>query len=154
MIPPSPLISLPSLLSPYIFSLPWLLEKSYWFSGTDWSDRTRRKQFFDTYAKHHGFDPNIPDNWYTTSFAKILAEKVCETYIILPFYYIFFSSVFIFLYVSVLINFKGAASVIAYHHNRIASALMDLYPNIGLDKHKFWAQSNTLFSFSFFFSLS
>eukprot|EP00026_Physarum_polycephalum_P001458 Phypoly_transcript_01460.p1 GENE.Phypoly_transcript_01460~~Phypoly_transcript_01460.p1 ORF type:complete len:826 (+),score=126.37 Phypoly_transcript_01460:385-2862(+) len=35
---------------------------------------------------------------------------------------------------------KGAYTLIGYHNYNMAKALMDLYPNIGLEKHKLWTQ--------------
>eukprot|EP00026_Physarum_polycephalum_P002112 Phypoly_transcript_02116.p1 GENE.Phypoly_transcript_02116~~Phypoly_transcript_02116.p1 ORF type:complete len:954 (+),score=114.83 Phypoly_transcript_02116:59-2920(+) len=36
---------------------------------------------------------------------------------------------------------KGAASVLYHHQNTVAQALLDLFPDIGLEKSKFWAKS-------------
>eukprot|EP00026_Physarum_polycephalum_P001724 Phypoly_transcript_01726.p1 GENE.Phypoly_transcript_01726~~Phypoly_transcript_01726.p1 ORF type:complete len:978 (+),score=124.21 Phypoly_transcript_01726:128-3061(+) len=38
---------------------------------------------------------------------------------------------------------KGAHSVVYHHNNSVSQALIDLFPDIGLDKMKFWAKSAT-----------
>lgn len=43
-----------------------------------------RKQFFVSYAREHGFDPLIPENWYSVDPKSILNDKVY----FLPFLYI------------------------------------------------------------------
>jgi hypothetical protein len=35
---------------------------------------------------------------------------------------------------------KGAKTVISHHKYKVSQALLDLFPNIGLDKSKFWFQ--------------
>lgn len=38
-----------------------------------WKDEPRRRQFFERFAKRHGFDPLVPENWY-----KISRKEVAE----------------------------------------------------------------------------
>eukprot|EP00026_Physarum_polycephalum_P002735 Phypoly_transcript_02743.p1 GENE.Phypoly_transcript_02743~~Phypoly_transcript_02743.p1 ORF type:complete len:836 (+),score=105.65 Phypoly_transcript_02743:77-2584(+) len=71
-----------------------------------WSKVRNRRKFFEDYAKDHGFDPLIPENWYKQSSKKIKAAK-------------------------------GANRVMHYHKNSSIKALIDLFPNIGLDEAKF-----------------
>ena len=105
--------------------------------------RTRRK-FFEEYAKEHSFDPNDSSNWYLQSSARIMAVKVGErregekgrreregSINELS---------------------KGAQQVIAYHNNSIKQALLDLFPNIGLERAMF-PKKGLLSSLSFFFYL-
>ena len=35
-----------------------------------------RRQFLENYAKKKGFDPFIPENWYSQSRSEIRAEEV------------------------------------------------------------------------------
>ena len=110
--------------------------------------RTRRK-FFEEYAKEHSFDPNDPSSWYLQPSARIMAVKVGgrregeeggregkererEG--------------------SINELSKGARQVIAYHNNSIKQALLDLFPNIGLERAMF-PKKGLLSSLSFFFYL-
>jgi hypothetical protein len=43
-----------------------------------WNPQNSR-QFFEKYAKDHGFDPLIPKNWYSVSYRSILSKVVCLT---------------------------------------------------------------------------
>jgi hypothetical protein len=36
-----------------------------------WQSKENRKKFFDQYAQEKGFDPLLPDNWYTTTRTNI-----------------------------------------------------------------------------------
>lgn len=40
-----------------------------------WSDLKNRKAYFDKYAERHGFDPLVPENWYSISSLNIFKEK-------------------------------------------------------------------------------
>ena len=41
-----------------------------------WRVITNRKRFFENYAKEHGFDPLVPENWYLQSRKRIANYKV------------------------------------------------------------------------------
>jgi hypothetical protein len=41
-----------------------------------WHKVDTRRQFFIDYAKNIGFDPLLPENWYTQPLNKILATQV------------------------------------------------------------------------------
>eukprot|EP00026_Physarum_polycephalum_P001974 Phypoly_transcript_01978.p1 GENE.Phypoly_transcript_01978~~Phypoly_transcript_01978.p1 ORF type:complete len:752 (+),score=127.08 Phypoly_transcript_01978:45-2300(+) len=71
-----------------------------------WEDPLKRKNFFDQFASENGFDPLVPENWYSVS-----SNELRET--------------------------KSYSSVVQYYKGGIVAALMDLYPNIGLENHKF-----------------
>jgi hypothetical protein len=49
-----------------------------------WDKSAERRHFFEDYAKENGFDPLIPDNWYSQSRDKIMSTKVVQ----LEFYFI------------------------------------------------------------------
>lgn len=34
-----------------------------------------RRAYFDDYAKRHGFDPLIPENWYSLGSLNVFKEK-------------------------------------------------------------------------------
>jgi hypothetical protein len=44
-----------------------------------WSDINVRRKFFEDYASDNGFDPLVPDQWYTQPLNKILSAKVCNS---------------------------------------------------------------------------
>jgi hypothetical protein len=52
-------------------------------TGGYWADISRRKEFFDAFAKEHGFDPLVAENWYKITSQKIEERKV--NYMLLPF---------------------------------------------------------------------
>jgi hypothetical protein len=91
-----------------------------------WHYQRYRRKFFEDYAKENGLEPCNPDNWYLQAKEKIMARKVS------------FSLTLINTLFDVdhhfTINLQGARKVIAYHGNSISKALLDLFPNIGLDK--------------------
>lgn len=85
-----------------------------------------RRNFFESVAKEGGFDPLVPDNWYSLPRSKLLAVPVC------------FYSLFIFKNLSfVLIIVQGARSVLVYYRFNIAKALRELFPGIEIDEAKF-----------------
>eukprot|EP00026_Physarum_polycephalum_P000822 Phypoly_transcript_00823.p1 GENE.Phypoly_transcript_00823~~Phypoly_transcript_00823.p1 ORF type:complete len:527 (-),score=83.80 Phypoly_transcript_00823:937-2517(-) len=65
-----------------------------------------RRRFFENYAREHGFDPLVADNWYSQPPSRFLS---------LP----------------------GGKSVLVYYKYSVPTALLDLFPNIGLRKSKF-----------------
>eukprot|EP00026_Physarum_polycephalum_P003664 Phypoly_transcript_03677.p1 GENE.Phypoly_transcript_03677~~Phypoly_transcript_03677.p1 ORF type:complete len:748 (+),score=79.94 Phypoly_transcript_03677:247-2244(+) len=69
-----------------------------------------RRKFFENYAREHGFDPLVAENWYKQSREKLMSRK-------------------------------GARRVIHCHNNSIDQALIDLFPDIGLDTHNVWGTS-------------
>lgn len=44
--------------------------------SASWHGVENRRQFFEQYALEHGFDPLIPDNWYSQSRESIMDFKV------------------------------------------------------------------------------
>jgi hypothetical protein len=41
---------------------------------------SNRRKYFEKYASDHGFDPLIPDNWYTTRVEALEYKKVIYFY--------------------------------------------------------------------------
>eukprot|EP00026_Physarum_polycephalum_P014508 Phypoly_transcript_15030.p1 GENE.Phypoly_transcript_15030~~Phypoly_transcript_15030.p1 ORF type:complete len:154 (+),score=25.93 Phypoly_transcript_15030:3-464(+) len=73
-----------------------------------WEVPENRRKFFENYAIAAGFDPHVPENWYSQHL-DLLSER--------------------------------AKSVIIYHNHSASQALVDLFPDIGLDKRKFTRQN-------------
>jgi len=71
-----------------------------------WHNSKNRKAFFLEFAKERGFDPLLPDNWYSITQNDFKSAK-------------------------------RAPSVLRYYKNHYISALLALFPNIGLDRRKF-----------------
>jgi hypothetical protein len=97
----------------------------YWYYGVAWSNVVARRKLFETYAKQNGFNPLQPKNWYLQSRHKI---KLFKVKIILQFI------------VTCYFTIQGVASALEYHNDSIITALHDLFPDIGLEKHKFTKQ--------------
>jgi hypothetical protein len=47
-----------------------------------WHDVKNRRKFFDGFAKANGFDPLIPENWYSVNKLDLRNIKVCFLYIV------------------------------------------------------------------------
>ncbi len=45
-------------------------------SPVTWVLAQSRKTFFDSFAMEQGFDPLVPENWYSIKQAQIRAHKV------------------------------------------------------------------------------
>jgi hypothetical protein len=101
-----------------------------------WVDVGPKRKFFEDYAKEHGFDPLVAENWYIQPRERILSTKVCSLFnlslspalslLSLPFYPH-----------SSLIITKGAFGVIYYHNKNIVEALQYMFPEIDFDESKF-----------------
>lgn len=91
-----------------------------------WHNKDSRRDFFEEYALDSGFDPLDPECWYLESRGNILKKKVWKN--MMPSYFLF------------LIIAKGAFQVMAYHDNSFKTALLDLFPDIGLDTSKIWSR--------------
>eukprot|EP00026_Physarum_polycephalum_P001298 Phypoly_transcript_01299.p1 GENE.Phypoly_transcript_01299~~Phypoly_transcript_01299.p1 ORF type:complete len:1145 (+),score=200.33 Phypoly_transcript_01299:2-3436(+) len=73
-----------------------------------WADKNKRKQLFVNFAKKRNFDPLNPKNWYSIPQKVIASTKE-----------------------------KRMAHLISLYSGSYAAALMDLFPNIGIDPSKF-----------------
>eukprot|EP00026_Physarum_polycephalum_P001731 Phypoly_transcript_01733.p1 GENE.Phypoly_transcript_01733~~Phypoly_transcript_01733.p1 ORF type:complete len:1003 (+),score=155.23 Phypoly_transcript_01733:421-3009(+) len=84
------------------------LEKSKLWDKALWYDKAYRRRYLEQVAKNHGFDPLVPTNWYSFPREKFIA-------------------------------IKGIFENVLRHHNKsVTQTLLDLFPDIGLDKSKFW----------------
>jgi hypothetical protein len=95
-----------------------------------WGDMKNRRQFFEQYAVVNKFDPLIPNNWYRQAIYKIMLDKVLLFSLIsaLPFY--------LSIYLSPHTLSQDASKVVGHHNNSVSKALLDLFPEIGLQKSK------------------
>ena len=87
-----------------------------------WADMANRKAFFDNIAHTSKFDPLVAENWYSLSHDKMSDAEV-------------FIAIMLFAQVNNLLQGYNVISR-AYNDNLI-SALMHVYPDIGLDPSKF-----------------
>ena len=56
----------------------------FYISFSDYKDPKNRISFFKEYAVARGFDPLVPDNWYTIKHREILLANVCPSSSHLP----------------------------------------------------------------------
>lgn len=86
-----------------------------------WENRYNRRAFFTQYARANGFDPLVPDNWYAVSKNIVLDGKVfiqrCK--------------------IKYLFCLKDSIYLLELYNRELIDALVDLFPNIGLDPCKF-----------------
>jgi hypothetical protein len=60
----------------FVFVVLHYTRNSHYLSIATWQDATKRRRFFEDYAKANGFNPLKPENWYKHSRVKIMAAKV------------------------------------------------------------------------------
>lgn len=87
-----------------------------------WQSELNRRMFFVNFAKANAFDPLIAENWYTVQKDQVTQSKVQYTKLR--------AHSFIFI-------LKGGSRVLYYSNNSVPKALVELFPDIGLDKTKF-----------------
>ena len=121
---PSSLLSISSYL---FFSSPIRSRPYLYFSLAEghWLDMANRKSFFDGIAQANGFDPLIPQNWYSSSYDKITEAKVTLQISLIHFR------------ISLMILMQGYLVLQRVYKNNFVLALMHVYPDIGLDPNKF-----------------
>lgn len=78
-------------------------------------------QYLIRFAKEQGFDPHAAENWYSPAAARIV-EKV-------------YRLLFLFK-LNVNISLQRASGCIAFYKGNFVQALLDLFPQIGLEKSK------------------
>ena len=132
-------------------SLPLFLSSSLPLSplplkGGFWAEQANRKAFLDEFAKDKGFDPLIPANWYLIKRQQLLKKKVNrkektkqenkERRDIIVFYGLL-----------LIYYLKYSKSVLSYYRSSLGTALLNLYPNIGLEAHILFARGNYIFLF-------
>jgi len=71
-----------------------------------WEAISVQREFFESCARSHGYDPLVAKTWYSRSLRKILAKKAV------------------------------VRQVLQYHEQNLTKALLDLFPSIGLDRAK------------------
>jgi hypothetical protein len=124
-------------------TLPLFIHPINTFFLAPWRVIGNRRKFFENFAKEHGFDPLVPENWYLRSRKQIANYKVLFIFIFILILFIYFREYF-------LISYQGASRVVAYHKGSLFSrALMELFPDIGLDKSKLYYLSTLVFTFLF-----
>lgn len=77
-----------------------------------------------------GFDPLVASNWY-----KFTYTEMQENFEVSIIKYNIYRFVFLFMYL--LLFLKGIQTVLKYHDRSHIKALLQLFPDIGLDKNKF-----------------
>ena len=93
-----------------------------------WSYAEIRRKFFETYARKNGFDPLVAANWYSQSQNSLRRESPKVFSEPPPFDIV------------KLMNIQGLSSVLFYHNASLTKALLDLFPDIGLDAKKLQAR--------------
>jgi hypothetical protein len=96
-----------------------------------WAKPENRKNFFVEFAKERGFDPEIAENWYSVDLSDMRKKKVTLNFP-LP-----FSSLFL------IICKKGAPGMLKMYNGSFKSALVSVFPDIGIRKHKFAKSPST-----------
>jgi len=87
------------------------LEESKFTLNRIWRDANTRRTFFEECARENHFDPLVAKNWYSQSLREIILAK------------------------------KGARRVLGYHENSVKTALLELFPEIGLQASEFCLES-------------
>lgn len=85
--------------------------------------RQQRREVLESIAAQMGFDPLIASNWYSQDLDVFRVLKVFFNFILL---------FFIVTYVH-----QGVPGVMIHHQQNIRQAVIDLFPDIGLDVTKF-----------------
>jgi hypothetical protein len=112
----------------------------------------KRRKFFEKYAKDQGFDPLIPENWYSQTYENIVAVTVSlkQTFTIYILIYINLVMLLcylfmLFIYVIYLYS-QGGSKVLSYHKDSMVQALITLFPNVNFKKQHFRPPSKFLHS--------
>eukprot|EP00026_Physarum_polycephalum_P001556 Phypoly_transcript_01558.p2 GENE.Phypoly_transcript_01558~~Phypoly_transcript_01558.p2 ORF type:complete len:464 (+),score=75.56 Phypoly_transcript_01558:1715-3106(+) len=90
------------------------LQKSYFqtLPSGFWNEWQNRRDFFDAFAKEHGFNPLVANNWYPVTSRKIQSAK-------------------------------GGTGLLKHYPGQSAiAALIDVYPELHFDRHKFSSLPN------------
>ena len=115
-----------------------------------WGEEVKRKQFFEDYARLYNFDPHVPESWYSQSKKLILAVQVryLAPFLLILLALFCINSSLIFIDNMLL---QGASRVLAHHNGSLATALLDLFPDIGLQKERLWSDcSMSSFTFCYY----
>lgn len=101
--------------TPFLFS-----KKSYAASENYYMSRENRREFFEKLAAANNFDPLVPEDWYNLPANKFYVVKV----------YLINS-----LWACSLL--QGAQTLASYYKTGFVGAVMDCFPDIGLEADKF-----------------
>jgi len=102
--------------------------------------REERKAVLLAFAKANNFDPLVADCWYYVSRKQFLLYTVC-----IPLY--------LFPLLDILNLLKGGRGVVKYYDNSLIEAIIDLFPELSLEKSKFASVPRIYFFFVFVFIL-
>ena len=140
----------------FVYSSPLLL-LLYFFWIDIWGKVENRRSFFEEFAQTRSFDPLKRENWYEGS--KIAGIRVVKVFkspllsISLSVYLPYLLLLFLFS-----LFWQGLRGVLSYHEYSLAKALVDLFPDVGLDFSKIHVPRGmifpTLFSLPRFFRFS
>jgi hypothetical protein len=97
------------------------------FLAGTWQISLNRRRFFDELAHEKGFNPLDVGRWYRISLDEILEKRVCETSLPLDND----------------CNFQSAEHILMYHGGSYMKALIDLYPELHLERTKFQDAAST-----------
>lgn len=101
-----------------------------------WDDKAKRRKWFDNFAKINNIDPLIPKNWYSITTSDISSVKVT----LLPLSF--------FKFIILIIIMKAGDAVLKIYSGSLVKALIDAYPDIGLEEIKFRAVPSITFYYN------
>jgi hypothetical protein len=93
----------------------------------DWTTEANRRAFLDKFAQARGFDPLIAENWYPID-SVTLRSQVVYFLNVLP----------------EILRDLQAPRLASYYNDSHIKAIMQLYPDIGLEAEKFKSPPSTL----------
>ena len=97
--------------------------------------QSNRREFFRSLAEEKGFDPLNPTHWYSIHYDEIAKRQVC---------YLLFSLFFLFSFLlkaGIYFQVKGGKTLLSYYNASVVDALINVFPEIGLDKFEFGTPS-------------
>lgn len=90
-----------------------------------WSSENRQniRSFLEKFAKDNNFDPLVAENWYAVSSSHV-SKQVRNV-------------IYLFANIATTNPPQEGAAMLAYYNGSLVRALLDLFPNIGLEKSRF-----------------
>ena len=117
----------------------------------------RMRLILEAYAKRNSFDPLDAENWYSLRKKTVASIKVSSLLSSFFFFSLPLDSLHPFLSLLTVL-LKGGSTILKHFRNSHVNALLELFPEIGLEVNKFVgvpSKYNSLFSsFSLLFSSS
>lgn len=93
------------------------------FVAAHWSDKMNQRRFFIEFAKRNSINPHLPQDWYSCTLGDIRKSTVWSLLISLA---------------KLNLNIEQGGGAIAKHYNgSISEALIQLFPELHLEKSKF-----------------